>query len=79
MDMTYAFLKHLYGADDAVLSNTMNSIEYAPHTDADWDPFSIVHQVCSSSPPDVVKMLTSQVPGADPDAELESCVRPIGW
>ncbi|KAK4033772.1 class I glutamine amidotransferase-like protein [Parachaetomium inaequale] len=43
IDMTYAFLKHLYGEDDPVLIRTMNGIEYAPHTDPNWDPFSIVH------------------------------------
>lgn len=46
MDMAHAFLKHFYGADDEVLMKTMNGIEYAPHTDADWDPFSVVHEVC---------------------------------
>ncbi|KAK4105445.1 class I glutamine amidotransferase-like protein [Parathielavia hyrcaniae] len=45
IDMMYAFLKHLYGEDDAVLATTMNGIEYAPHTDPSWDPFSIVHDV----------------------------------
>lgn len=46
--MTYAFLKHFYGDDDEVLKRTMNIIEYAPHTDADWDPFSVVHNVSVS-------------------------------
>jgi putative intracellular protease/amidase len=45
IDMMYAFLKHLYGEDDPNLATTMNVIEYAPHTDPDWDPFSIVHNV----------------------------------
>ncbi|KAH6649471.1 class I glutamine amidotransferase-like protein [Chaetomium tenue] len=45
MDMMYAFLKHLYGEDDPNLVATMNAIEYAPHTDPHWDPFSIVHNV----------------------------------
>jgi hypothetical protein len=43
--MMYAFLAHLYGEDDPVLVRTMNVIEYAPHTDPSWDPFSIVHNV----------------------------------
>jgi hypothetical protein len=43
MDMTYAFLRHVYG-DDPRLTAVMNGIEYAPHTNADWDPFSVVHK-----------------------------------
>jgi hypothetical protein len=43
MDMTYAFLRHVYG-DDPRLTAVMNAIEYAPHTNADWDPFSVVHK-----------------------------------
>lgn len=46
MDMMYAFLKHFYGDDDEVLARVMNGIEYAPHTNADWDPFSVVFKVC---------------------------------
>jgi hypothetical protein len=45
IDMMYAFLKHLYGEDDPKLISTMNAIEYAPHTNPNWDPFSIVHNV----------------------------------
>jgi hypothetical protein len=41
--MTYAFLKAVYGTDD--LDDVMNGIEYAPHTNPDWDPFSVVHNV----------------------------------
>lgn len=41
--MTYAFLKSVYGTDD--LDAVMNGIEYAPHTNPDWDPFSVVHNV----------------------------------
>jgi hypothetical protein len=44
LDMTYAFVKHLYG--DELVNTWMNNIEYAPHTDPDWDPFSVVHDVC---------------------------------
>ena len=43
--MAYAFLAHLYGSDDQGLFNTMNGIEYAPHTDPHWDPFSVVYKV----------------------------------
>lgn len=43
MDMTYAFLKHLYGTE--MLDAVMNGIEYAPHVDPHWDPFSVVHDV----------------------------------
>jgi len=41
--MTYAFLKYVYGTDD--LDPIMNSIEYAPHTNPGWDPFSVIHNV----------------------------------
>lgn len=43
LDMTYAFMKSLYG--DEVVDAVMNSIEYAPHTNPHWDPFSVVHNV----------------------------------
>ncbi|RYP72816.1 hypothetical protein DL771_004000 [Monosporascus sp. 5C6A] len=45
LDMTYAFLKHFYGEDDEGLMMMMNTMEYAPHTNPDWDPFSVVHKV----------------------------------
>lgn len=41
--MMYAFMKHLYGTDN--LDQVMNLIEYAPHLDPHWDPFSVVHKV----------------------------------
>jgi len=44
--MTYAFLKSVYGTDD--LDGIMNTIEYAPHTDPHWDPFSVVYDVSTS-------------------------------
>lgn len=50
MDMAYAFLSHLYGSDDQGLFNTMNGIEYAPHTDPHWDPFSVVYKVSMWKP-----------------------------
>jgi putative intracellular protease/amidase len=43
MDMMYAFLTHVYG--DKKVDSVMNMIEYAPHTDPHWDPFSVVHNV----------------------------------
>lgn len=43
--MAYAFLTHIYGSEDEGVINTMNGIEYAPHTDPHWDPFSIVYKV----------------------------------
>lgn len=45
MDMAYAFLSHLYGKDDENLTRVMNGIEYSPHTDPHWDPYSVIHQV----------------------------------
>lgn len=47
--MTYAFVKHLYGGE--VVDPLFNVIEYAPHTDPDWDPFSVVHDVSYGSYP----------------------------
>ncbi|CAK7221811.1 hypothetical protein SBRCBS47491_004656 [Sporothrix bragantina] len=43
MDMMYAFLKMYYGEEH--INTLMNAVEYAPHTDASWDPFSVVHNV----------------------------------
>ncbi|KAE8449142.1 hypothetical protein EG329_008526 [Mollisiaceae sp. DMI_Dod_QoI] len=61
LDMTYAFLKSVYGTDD--LDPIMNSIEYAPHTNPHWDPFSVVHNV----------------PGADKNRSLVDCTGPVGY
>jgi len=44
MDMMYAFLKHIYG-DEEWVDFVMNLIEYVPHTDPHWDPFSVVWKV----------------------------------
>ncbi|KAF6807011.1 DJ-1/PfpI family protein [Colletotrichum sojae] len=49
MDMTYAFLNQLYGEEQA--DSVMNGMEYAPHVDPDWDPFSIVWKVSSEETP----------------------------
>jgi hypothetical protein len=43
--MTYAFLNEIYKAEPGIMKAVMNGIEYAPHTDPHWDPFSIVHNV----------------------------------
>lgn len=43
LDMTYAFVNYLYGSE--VVNPVMNLIEYAPHTNAEWDPFSVVWKV----------------------------------
>ncbi|KAF3913586.1 hypothetical protein ABW20_dc0107691 [Dactylellina cionopaga] len=61
MDMAYAFLKMFYGTQ--VLNPAMNDIEYAPHTDADWDPFAVTHNV----------------PGADTSRPLVDCIGPVGY
>ncbi|KAJ6265927.1 class I glutamine amidotransferase-like protein [Bipolaris maydis] len=44
LDMTYAWLSHVYGAEGAVNQQT-NGIEYAPHLDSSWDPYAIVFNV----------------------------------
>lgn len=43
MDLTYAFTKFLYGNE--TVDEVMGIIEYAPHTNPDWDPFSVVYKV----------------------------------
>ncbi|PVH93904.1 class I glutamine amidotransferase-like protein, partial [Periconia macrospinosa] len=60
IDMTYAFLKYLYGTEK--VNSVMNIMEYTPHGDADWDSFSVVHNV----------------PGADKNRSLSDCVAPAG-
>ncbi|SPN96499.1 uncharacterized protein DNG_00027 [Cephalotrichum gorgonifer] len=83
IDMAYAFLRHFYGEDDENLVATMNGIEYAPHTNADWDPFSVVHKVYWRCTTPTCGPLTltihDKVPGADPDANVEGCVKPVGF
>lgn len=44
LDMTYAWLSHVYGAEGPVNQQT-NSIEYAPHLDSSWDPYAVVFNV----------------------------------
>ena len=43
MDMTYALLSWIYGSQK--INETMNSIELSPHTNPDWDPYAVVHNV----------------------------------
>ena len=43
IDMTYAFFKKIYGAETT--NGIVNNIEYAPHGDSHWDPFSVYHKV----------------------------------
>lgn len=58
MDMAYRFLWHYWGPELAV--SVANGVEYAPHTHADWDPFSVIHKL----------------PGADYSHSLIDCVGP---
>lgn len=43
LDMTYAFVKQLYG--NKIADTVVNGIEYAQHQDLDWDLFSVVYNV----------------------------------
>ncbi|KAL2148031.1 hypothetical protein VTI28DRAFT_87 [Corynascus sepedonium] len=63
IDMVYAFLQHYYSDDRASVQEMLNIIEYAPHQDPHWDPFSIVHNV----------------PGVDKNRSLVDCVSPAGF
>jgi len=59
MDMMVAFLRDVYG--DPVVNKSMNNVEYAPHVDPTWDPFSVVHKV----------------PGANMSMPLKELVGPL--
>jgi transcriptional regulator GlxA family with amidase domain len=61
IDMMYAFLRHVYGPE--TIDEIINRIEYVPHTDSTWDPFSVIQGV----------------PGADKERSMTDCVRPIGY
>jgi transcriptional regulator GlxA family with amidase domain len=50
MDMTYAWLSHVYGAEGPVNLRT-NGIEYAPHLDSAWDPYAVYFNVGSARIP----------------------------
>jgi hypothetical protein len=41
--MTCAFMKYLHGTGD--LDQVIGGVEYAPHTNPRWDPFSVVWNV----------------------------------
>jgi hypothetical protein len=66
----------------------MGIIEYAPHTNPDWDPFSVVYKVsnfllilftlvekrlCLH-----IIILNQQVPGANMSMDLKDCAGPVG-
>ncbi|KXX74660.1 Isonitrile hydratase [Madurella mycetomatis] len=61
IDMTYAFFRKFL--DPALVDLVMNVMEYSPHTDKHWDPYSVVHDV----------------PGADQGRPLGDCVGPVGY
>jgi len=43
MDMTYEFVKVLLGQE--IAASTINGMEYTPHVDKGWDPYSVVFNV----------------------------------
>jgi len=43
MDMTYAFISHICSSD--IAKRLANVMEYEPHTDPEWDPFSEIWHV----------------------------------
>ncbi|KAK3294151.1 class I glutamine amidotransferase-like protein [Chaetomium fimeti] len=43
IDMMYAFFEHYYSDNKEAVQSMINGVEYAPHADSHWDPFSIVH------------------------------------
>lgn len=79
MDMMYAFMKHIYGEEDWV-DWVMNLIEYAPHTNPQWDPFSVVWNVSlpSNSVRSWIVLDRRQVPGANKSQSLADCAAPVG-
>lgn len=58
MDLAYRFVQVVWGPELAV--NVANVLEYAPHTDPHWDPYSVVFKV----------------PGADYNRSMTDCVGP---
>lgn len=63
MDMMYAFLLYIYGAEN--VDNMLNGLEYAPHTDPTWDPYSYLNRV-----PGAVTTMSEE--------EMTDRVRPVG-
>lgn len=45
--MTYAFLSTILGSQ--LIGSVVNTLEYAPHVNKDWDPYSVVHKVSHAS------------------------------
>jgi transcriptional regulator GlxA family with amidase domain len=45
MDMTYAFISTVFSSD--IAKQLANVMEYEPHTDPEWDPFSEIWHVSS--------------------------------
>jgi len=43
MDMAYEFVKVLLGQD--IAASIINGMEYTPHTEKEWDPYSVVFSV----------------------------------
>ncbi len=43
--MTYAFIATVFSPD--IVIQLANVIEYGPHTDSEWDPFSKIWHVSS--------------------------------
>lgn len=81
--MMFAFMKHLYGEKDESLQSVMNTMEYAPHADPNWDPFSIVWKVSclclEIRSRNNADDLDTQVPGANMNSSVADCVRPVGY
>ncbi|KAK3369735.1 class I glutamine amidotransferase-like protein [Lasiosphaeria ovina] len=91
IDMTYAFVRALLG--DAVAKATINGIEYTPHVDREWDPYSVVFNVSGGPllPSSLVcgttarwhevdnYCVSSQVTGANTTRPLGDCVGPAGY
>jgi transcriptional regulator GlxA family with amidase domain len=45
MDMTYAFISTVFSPD--IAKELANTIEYEPHTNPEWDPFSEIWEISS--------------------------------
>ncbi|KAK3936047.1 class I glutamine amidotransferase-like protein [Diplogelasinospora grovesii] len=80
MDMMVAFLRHVYG--DPIINDVVNVVEYAPHTDPTWDPFSVVDNVSpwlieGKGSRMRVSADKKRVPGANMSRSLVDCVSPL--
>jgi len=45
MDMTYAFISTVFSSD--IAKQLADTMEYEPHTNPEWDPFSDIWKVSS--------------------------------